>query len=335
LTDRFARDLEEIVERAASDLEALAGQRLYITGGTGFIGSWLLRTIAHANRRLSTSIRVDILTRDPAAFEGREPTLGADASFTLRQGTIAAPAHDGIYDAVIHAATPTAADVSRRTDAELRREIADGANALLRSVIAPSGGVPVLFVSSGAVYGVQPPELAAIAETFVARSGVPEQPNGYRDGKRDAEALLVDAQRAGECRLRLARLFAFLGPGLPLDEHFAGGPIRMSGDGTPYRSYLYPTDLVVWLLAILVRGADGRAYNVGSEDAVSIRTLAERVADSFDGGLTISTAKLPVSGATAPRYVPDISRITSELGVRRAIDLGDAIERTITYHRTR
>jgi dTDP-glucose 4,6-dehydratase len=344
LTDRLARDLDEIVERAADDLDALAGQRLYITGGTGFVGSWLLRAIAHANRRRSTSIRADILTRDPATFARREPALAGDASFALRQGTIAAPSREGKYDAVIHAATPTAADARRLTHPELQREIVDGTRALLRSVVEPSGAIPVLFVSSGAVYGTQPPDLAAIRETFEPPPAASETPNGYRDGKRNAEAMLEDAQRHGGGLLRLARLFAFLGPGLPLDEHFAagnfirdalaGGPIRISGDGTTYRSYLYPTDLIVWLLAIFVRGVDGRAYNVGSDEAITISELAQRIASRVALPTAVVTAQQPTAGTPALRYVPDTARIVAELGVRRNVGLDDAIDRTLTFHRT-
>jgi dTDP-glucose 4,6-dehydratase len=343
LTDRLARDLDEIVDRAANDLDALAGRRLYVTGGTGFVGSWLLRTIAHANRRLSTSIRADVLTRDPAGFARREPALAEDPSFVLRQGTIAEPPLDGKYDAVIHGATPTAADARRLSQADLYRNIIDGTRALVRSVIEPSGAVPVLFISSGAVYGAQPPDLAAIPETFPVSHDEREPPNGYRDGKRDAEALLAEEHRKGYGLLRLARLFAFLGPGLPLDEHFAAGnfirdalagnPIQISGDGTTYRSYLYPTDLIVWLLAIFVRGVDGRAYNVGSEEAITISQLAQRIASHAAPPVAIVAARNPVAGVPALRYVPDLARILDELGVRRAIDLDEAINRTLAFHR--
>src|SRR5205823_1641923 len=110
----------------------------------------------------------------------------------------------------------------------------------------------------------------------------------------------------------IARLFAFIGPYLPLNENYAagnflrdalaGGPIRVSGDGTPYRSYLYAADLVIWLWVIFLRGKSAHAYNVGSSRDVNITELARCVVTATSRELTIETAQQPVPGAAAARY---------------------------------
>jgi dTDP-glucose 4,6-dehydratase len=143
----------------------------------------------------------------------------------------------------------------------------------------------------------------------------------------------------------IARCFAFIGPHLPLDRHFAignflrdalrGQPIAVQGDGRPYRSYMYAADLAVWLWTILVRGANCRAYNVGSEQAISIRDLAHEVAASVGG--TVRMPELKPSNSTYPqsRYVPNTRRAADELGLTIETDLRAAVARTFAWHAER
>ena len=157
----------------------------------------------------------------------------------------------------------------------------------------------------------------------------------YAEAKRTAEMLCTAYARQFDLRCVPARCFAFVGPYLPLDAHFAignfvrdrsdGRPVRVNGDGTAMRSYLYAADLAIWLWTMLVAGAPGRPYNVGSERAVSIAELARMVAG--DGSVEI--AGTPVPGAPAERYVPSCERARTELNLTERIPLEEAICRTM------
>jgi dTDP-glucose 4,6-dehydratase len=112
----------------------------------------------------------------------------------------------------------------------------------------------------------------------------------------------------------------------------AGGPIKVNGDGTSYRSYLYAADLAIWLWTILLRGASNRPYNVGSRQPVSIAQLAEAVRRTVAPQAEIQIAQKPVPGQPAARYVPETARAEQELGLREWVSLEEAIRRTAQWH---
>ena len=196
----------------------------------------------------------------------------------------------------------------------------------------------------GAVYGPQPPGLTHLPENHPGGPDPLDPGSAYAEGKRAAEQLCALAGQERGIEIAVARGFAFVGPRLPLDAHFAvgnfirdalaDGPIRVGGDGTPFRSYLYAADLAIWLWTILLRGAPGRAYNVGSDDAMSIAQVAGTVRAALEVRAPVQVARLPSpAGQPASRYVPDISRARHELGLRPHIDLAEGVRRTARWVR--
>jgi dTDP-glucose 4,6-dehydratase len=145
----------------------------------------------------------------------------------------------------------------------------------------------------------------------------------------------------------IARCFTFVGPHLPLNQHFAignfiadalaGRNIAVRGDGTPMRSYLYGADLAIWLWTMLLHeslpGPNPHVFNVGSGEAIGIRDLAQVVVEELDPSLKVEVAQAPIPGEPRLQYVPDVCRADDCLGLRQSIALREAIRRTAAWYR--
>ena len=337
------KDLRLINDTVASRWEGLRGRRLFLTGGTGFFGCWLLESFLYANREFNLRASATVLTRNPRAFAEKCPHLASDPAIALWEGDVRDFTFpSGAFTHIIHAATEASASLNSTAPWQMLDTILLGTRRVLEFA-ATHGTERLLLTSSGAVYGRQPAEVSHITEDYPGGPDPLDAASAYAEGKRTAELLcLLGAQQAGFA-LGIARCFAFVGPHLPLDRHFAvgnflrdaldGQPIMIHGDGTPYRSYLYAADLACWLWTILLAGAHGRAYNVGSEDAVSIAELAYAVASIPAPPVPVCIARTAVPGVPATRYVPATRRAREELGLQQQVSFTDALHRSFRWCR--
>jgi len=319
---------------------ALRGGRVFLTGGTGFVGKWLMATLLEAGRRLDLGCELVVLSRDPEAFCASAPTLARAQGVTLMRGDVrdfAFPA--GRFTHVVHAATDV---VAFNSPLATFSTCVDGTRRAI-DLALQSGARDFLLVSSGAVYGRQPPQLERLDESYPGAPDPLTPSSAYGEGKRVSEWLCAAQGVASGTRFKVARCFAFVGPCLPLDKHFAvgnflrdamaDGQITIQGDGTPYRTYLHAADMAAWLWATLLRGQAGRAYNVGGHEAVSIAELARRTVSAVGSSASVAVLKAAEPGKPAERYVPDVSRAQRELALPDPIPLDDAIARTARWHR--
>ena len=297
--------------------------RVLITGGTGFFGKSILDYFSRnpcdyvftvlSRRGLASDFLSQI---NPSGNQTIEQIIGDVRSFDVGSAR---------FDAVIHAATPARVDVP---DDEMRSIIVEGtANAIRQAT--KCGASKFMMVSSGGVYGsgfTQP----------ISEEDEPHPHTAYGQAKLIAEQMAVESG----LHVFLPRCFAFVGRFLNRNAHFAignfirdvlsGNDIVIQGDGSPVRSYLYADDLVEWLFAILERGESGRVYNVGSDEAISIRDLACLVRDALKSTGDVKTLGSHLEGA-ANCYLPDIGRIRSELGVSVKMGLREAIASSATF----
>jgi nucleoside-diphosphate-sugar epimerase len=340
----LAADLDHILEHTRDLWDELRGERIFITGGTGFFGCWLLESLIWANDCLNLNCRATVLTRSLDQFRVKAPHLAGHKVVSVIQGdvrTFVFPT--GQYTQIIHAATESNAKLSAENPLQVLDTIVEGTRHTLEFA-KTCGAQNFLLTSSGAVYGKQPPEMTHIPEEYTGAPDPLEAKSAYGEGKRMAEHLCTLYANA-QLKPKIARCFAFVGPHLPFDLHFAignfirdalnGGPVVIKGDGTPRRSYLYTADLVIWVWTILLCGQSLRPYNVGSEESLSIMETAETVVRCVNPALTVDVRRISHPNRFVEQYVPLTQRAFRELKLQTRIDLQSAIQRTLTWIRSR
>ena len=336
------QDLELVAELTSAIWGDLRDQRLFITGGTGFFGCWLVESFCFINRLLPLNAHATILTRDPGVFARKCPHLASDPAITLHQGDVRNFAFpNGEYRYVIHAATDTNAKLAAEAPMKMLSTIIAGTEHILKFA-ASHGTTNFLLVSSGAVYGKQPTDLTHVPENYTGAPDAMDPLSVYGEGKRVAEVLCAAYQNAGRFECKIARCWSFCGPYLPLDQHFAignfigdvlaGRSIEIQGDGTPRRSYLYAADLAVWLWTILFKAPGLIPFNVGSAYDVSILELAETIATILNPRTEIHVAQKATPGTAPSRYVPSVDRARERLGLHQTIALEETVRRTAVWH---
>jgi dTDP-glucose 4,6-dehydratase len=342
-TNPLLDDLNHVLDYTRDLWEELRGERIFITGGTGFFGCWLLESFCYACDQLDLKTKAVVLTRTPDAFKKKAPHLANHSAVNLQKGNILDFMFpEGSFPFVIHAATQASAVLNRENPLLMFDTIVNGTQRVL-DFASLHETRKFLLTSSGAVYGQQPSDLTHIPEKYTGAPDPMDPNSAYGEGKRAAEMLCCLYAKQSDLETKIARCFAFVGPYLPLDVHFAignfindalkSGLIVIKGDGTPYRSYLYAADLAIWLWTILFKGQSCRTYNVGSDKGFSIAEIAQHVAEQFQQKPTIRISGNANLGKPLERYIPAISRSKNELELMQTISLNDAINRTILFYR--
>jgi nucleoside-diphosphate-sugar epimerase len=337
-----AADLELILQETLPLWGEMRGKRIFITGGTGFFGRWLLESFLHSNDALQLNARATVLSRNPDTFAHRVPHITTHPAITLLAGDISSfeyPA--GEFDYVIHAATEVALVTASEEPLERLMAIQNGTAHTIRFA-ATHGTKKFLLTSSGAAYGRQPAHITHLPEDYAGAPATLDRASVYGEGKRVSELMCALYAASTAIEFKIARCFAFAGPGLALDANFAignfigdvmlGKTVAIAGDGTPMRSYLYAADLAIWLWTMLFRAPSLEVFNVGSEEAISIADLAHKVVALLDPNLTVEIAKQPPQGHMPIQYVPSTQKAQRLLHLRQTIGLDESIRRMAAWH---
>lgn len=314
----------------------LNSKKILITGGSGFFGKSILSFL---KKELNLS-KVIILSRNPDSikkyfnlndfnFEIELIPHDIKSEITIKESV----------DFIIHAATESSTSLSKDNPLLMRDTIVDGTKNVIEFAVK-NNAERLLFVSSGAVYGKNSNISSGFKENDFNKLDFLDPLNSYSLSKQHAEHLCALYARKYNISFVIARCFAFVGPYLPLNAHFAignfikeainGNDIIIKGDGKTIRSYLYADDLAEWLITILLQGNEGEAYNVGSRNKISIYNLAKTVSEALEG-----QSKIQITGEESDiidSYFPNTEKIMKDLNVIEKHSLVDSIKLTAKHH---
>ncbi len=313
------------------------GKKIFITGGTGFFGKWWLACYLYAKKHLGVKAEITILSRSPGFFISEFPECNiADISWCVGDITTFVPPEIN-FDFIIHMARNDA-KASLKDPISQFYSIVFGTKQVLEMAIRNSD-CTLLFISSGAVYGNYS---CARSEDLLSKTDLLNSDNGYLIAKQAAEQLCSLYHKQYGLNVKIARCFTFLGPFLQLNTHFAAGnfihsvihnhDIIIKSDGKAIRSYMYPTDLIDWLMAIMIQGKPIVPYNVGSSCQVSIQDLAQTIIDVSNNPVEYKVMGKISANDHRHVYVPDTSKTEYSLGVKLKIDLKQMILSTIRWY---
>ena len=309
---------------------------LLVIGGSGFFGKSILDAYGRGLLNSWDIDSISVLARNATSLSTQFPEL-IDDSITLINGDIATCHELPFADYVIHAAASTdAANYLARPDIE-KKNIQAGTYNYCDLAKKIHQNSRIVYCSSGAIYGQQPTGMEYLSEGYIGGSTNEMAPikRDYAAAKRDAENALINLGKDG-LPVSIARCFAFIGKYLPRDQHFAIGnfiedgllrrSINVKASIPVYRSYMHADDLVCWLMTICsAANTSCPIYNVGSDQAIEIRELAELIAERFG----VEVKRVGLTCEKVDRYIPSINKAKDELGLTTSIDLTNAIHKTI------
>ena len=343
LHEMVRQDCHEVLAHQSKTLSALAGSTVTIVGGTGFVGTWLAEMLACLNDEFQFNTQIALVARGVEHFSRVRPHLATRRDVKLIKSdvrhTFEIPRETSW---LVHAAATPDGRAYSTNPIDAMGVITSGTEALLRATERCSSFKMFLNLSSAAVYGPQPLDLPGISETFPGSPEINTVNAAYAEAKRYAETLCSVFRSQSRIPVVTARPFAFIGPYQSLTSPWAinsfindsllGRTIRVLGDGRTIRSYMYPSDMALWMLRILCQAQTGASYNVGSPEPISLGDLANRIASHFETKPDVVFSQGTGGALKTSRLVPDVTRAKTDFGLNLTVSLQEALARTIKWN---
>ncbi len=352
-------DLEYICGNLQEEFSQIAGKKLLIVGGAGFLGYYLIQSVLHWNSVVEPAQVIQLTVYDNyiRGIPDWLTNLKDNPHLTLVKHDITHPLPSDIDDFqyIIHAASIASPIYYRKYPIETMDANVNGLRSLLEycrnQMQKPNPVEGFLFYSTSEIYGDPTPENIPTPETYRGNVSCTGPRACYDESKRYGETLCVNFAQQYGLPIKTARPFNNYGPGLKITDKrvlpdfardiLAGRDIVMLSDGSPTRTFCYIADAIVGYYKILVKGRSGEAYNIGVEEPeISMANLAERVVEiardllGYEGKVVRQVSTDSNYLVDNPnRRCPIITKARTELGYSPAILLDEGLKRSLTWYR--
>ncbi|BBN58983.1 NAD-dependent epimerase/dehydratase family protein [Hydrogenovibrio marinus] len=339
MRDFIAKDLERSLDDILEQLSPLRGAEVLITGGTGFVGSWLARALCWLNDYRAFDTKIILLSRTPLKLKEADECFfdRSDVSF-IKSDIRSIKELPQSISYIIHAAASPDNRVHMSDPVNTMDVIANGTKSILDAASRLADLKCVMHLSSGQVY--ESLNNGELIEEGRQRCGLKSGITSiYPEAKQFSESLCMAYRSQYKVPVVVVRPFAFIGPFQSLNKPWAvnsflqealnAQPIRILGNGKPKRSYLYATDMAAWLLAMLASGRDGGVYNLGSSEEVSLLDVAVAINSILKDKVDIVVKEIDSSES---KFIPDLSFVKESFKVKENFSFTEALNRTVEWN---
>lgn len=321
-------DLENLLRLDYIEWDKLRGKTIFITGATGLIGFNLISGLVYADMKKNLDLKILALVRDYGkAVEKYSEHLQDSKCLEFLVGDVVnLPEIEKNVDYIIHAASPTASSFFIEKPVETIKTAVIGTTNILD--LAKKMNVKgVIYTSSMEIYG-SPKTEDALSEEDLGYMNPLLVRNCYPESKRQCEALCAAYASEYHVPAMSVRLAQTFGVGIEKNDNrvfaeFARcameeKDIVLLTDGSSKRCYLYTMDAVSAILAVLLSGEPGTAYNAANpETYCSVKEMAEIVANTI--GKTKIKVEIAEDKEKSKKFPPPHFY---NLGIERIMELG-------------
>ena len=336
------RDCMSSCAQQSDSRNSLRSFRIAVTGGTGFIGTWIAEMIATLNDEYDLNIVLDLYARNIDSWKVKYPHLSNRGDiYVVAQDVRSTFQFHSLTNFVIHAAGVPDNREHASDPLRVQQTTVEGISNALNAASQLDGLKRFLNISSCCVSGT-PPGIGPISEDdfFPMPAGRLDQV--YAESKRSAESLATIYRSQYRMPISTVRPFTFAGPYQALDSPWAinnflndalsGRDIRIYGNGSASRSYLYGSDAAWGMLLALIKGVDGGVYNIGSSNAVTHFELANLIARKVSPNMKIILNTAPTRLIRQDVLYPNMENTEKNLGLIETCSLERLIDRIFQWH---